>query len=145
MTATHAESATPPEKTRILTVDDDPDCLKLLGHILRVGGYDVSALRHPEGLPQALKTEKPALVITDIMMPGLTGGMVYKQIRSLAGPHMPVIVSSGTSLRLRVEDPLLAFCPKPVEMSTVLPLVADLLAAAERIRAAGAGADADLD
>ena len=144
MSESASSPAARPTGQRILTVDDDPDCLMLLGHILRLGGYEVSTLRHPEGLPRALETEKPALVITDIMMPGVTGAMVYQQIRSLAGPNMPVIVSSGTSLRLRVDDPLLAFCPKPVDMGKVLPLVTEMLDAAAA-RVGGPDADTDLD
>ena len=96
--------------------------------MLMSAGYEVSALRHPEKLAAALESEAPALVVTDIMMPGVTGEMVYRQIRATVGRLMPVIVSSGTKLRFRApHDPLLAFCPKPVVLPHLLALVERLL------------------
>ncbi|PKO19644.1 hypothetical protein CVU37_02865 [candidate division BRC1 bacterium HGW-BRC1-1] len=113
---------------RILALDDDADALRIIGLMLKSAGYEVSALRHPEKLAAALASESPALVVTDIMMPGVTGEMVYRQIRATVGRLMPIIVSSGTKLRFRApHDPLLAFCPKPVMMSQLLTTVNNLL------------------
>ena len=115
-------------RPRILALDDDPDSLRMLSLMLKSAGYEVSALRHPEKLAAALASEAPALVVTDLMMPGVSGEEVYRQIRATVGRLLPVIVSSGTKLQFQApHDPLLAFCPKPVILPKLLALVETLL------------------
>jgi len=65
---------------KILLVDDEPDIVEFLKYNLEQNGYDV-IVGH-DGL-QALKklSEKPELIILDIMMPHLNGYEVYNKIR----------------------------------------------------------------
>jgi len=64
------------EKTsqkRILVVDDEPSLIKLMETRLRASGYDVlTSVEAPEGLEKAM-TEKPDLIILDVMMPIVNG------------------------------------------------------------------------
>ncbi|HAM39263.1 MAG: hypothetical protein A2539_03200 [Elusimicrobia bacterium RIFOXYD2_FULL_34_15] len=60
-------------KKKILVVDDDVNTVKLLKVNLEKCGYDVvAAFNGKDGL-EKFKTEKPALIIADIMMPGMDG------------------------------------------------------------------------
>jgi len=79
--------------TRILLVDDDVRMLKLIAHKLRKEGYEIStADSSEEGLKMALDL-RPQLVITDWMMPGMTGIKLCETLReSEAGRKMYVLI-----------------------------------------------------
>ena len=66
---------------RILVVDDIPQNVKLLADLLTVKGYEVvTASNGEEGLAR-IKSEKPDLVLLDVMMPGISGYDVCRRIR----------------------------------------------------------------
>lgn len=122
---------------RILMFDDDRDCLTILSTFLKLGNHEPYPLLRAEQMVQAVEEVNPGLVITDLMMPGMTGGYVYHGIRAKFGPHLPIIVSSGSNLRLKLpDDPLLDYCPKPVDMGQLLETVNKLLKDADSRRAA---------
>lgn len=119
---------------RILTVDDDRDCLAILRGFLMAGNHEVFPLLRAERIIAETREVKPDLVITDLMMPGVTGGLVYQAIRKEIGPNLPIIVSSGSNLKLKLpDDPLLTYCPKPVEMDHLLQTVEEYLAKAAAV------------
>lgn len=114
---------------RIICLDDDRDCLAILSQMLKVADHDVFPLLRADRLSEAINEIHPDLIVTDLMMPGVSGGMVYHKIRTEFGPGMPILVSSGSSLRLKLpDDPLLDYCPKPVGMAVLHAKVNDLLA-----------------
>ena len=119
---------------KILVIDDDEECLDLICRMLRQGGYKTVALTSGNRVLQAVEQHDPALVLTDILMPGVTGGMVYDMIRAKVGPYLPVVVCSGTRLRFKERDPLRAFLLKPVGCETLLKMVGDLMGLAARLR-----------
>ncbi len=66
---------------KILIVDDDPDILDALTMILETQGYQVVTARDGiEGLAN-LKTEKPDLLILDLLMPKMDGFAVCKELQ----------------------------------------------------------------
>jgi two-component system NtrC family sensor kinase len=79
---------------KILLIDDEPDIVRVLGISLKADGYDViPALSGAEGL-EAFTREKPAIVITDIKMPGMDGIEVLEKIKDL-DPNTEVIIITG--------------------------------------------------
>ena len=60
-------------KKKILAVDDDPSVLVLLEKRLVASGYDVVTTTNGQDALQIAKRELPALIILDILMPGLDG------------------------------------------------------------------------
>ncbi len=67
---------------RVLVVDDDPTMLKLLSTVLtREGMSVVQAQDGVEGL-ELLHGERPDLVLTDVMMPGMDGFELVRRVRS---------------------------------------------------------------
>ena len=67
---------------RVLVVDDEPDIVALIVYHLAKAGYRVStAATGGDGL-DAARRERPALVILDLMLPGLSGYDVLEQLRA---------------------------------------------------------------
>lgn len=84
-------------KTKILLVDDEKDIVEFLQYNLLQEGFEViTAYNGMEALKKL--SEKPDLVILDIMMPQLNGYDVCKKIRSLPEfRHTPVIFLTAKS------------------------------------------------
>ena len=113
---------------RILILDDEKDCLLLLRIMLTHAGHEVFPLMRADNFLKELREVGPDLVITDIMMPGVTGGSVYSAIREEFSDKLPVIISSGTRMKLRLPvDPLLEYCPKPISETVLIETVDRLL------------------
>jgi two-component system phosphate regulon response regulator PhoB len=67
---------------RVLVVDDEPDIVALVAYHLAKSGYSVStATTGLDGLAAA-RRDKPALVILDLMLPGLSGLEVMEELRA---------------------------------------------------------------
>lgn len=85
---------------KILLVDDEPDILEFLSYNLKKEGYTVfTALNGKDGIAIA-KKEKPDLIVLDVMMPGMDGMEVCKELRKTEGVKNTVI----TFLTARNED-----------------------------------------
>jgi two-component system, OmpR family, response regulator VicR len=80
-------------KRKVLCVEDEPDMIELVRLILEREGFEVvGAVGGQEGL-EAVRREKPDLILLDLMMPDMDGWEVYRQVR--ADPKLkqtPVIV-----------------------------------------------------
>jgi two-component system phosphate regulon response regulator PhoB len=72
-------ASTPGE--RVLVVDDEPDIVALVVYHLAKAGYRVSsAAAGPDALAMA-RRERPALIVLDLMLPGMSGFEVLEQLR----------------------------------------------------------------
>lgn len=93
--------AASPSGQRILVIDDEPDIVALIVFHLAKGGYRVStASTGTDGL-DAARRENPALIILDLMLPGLSGYEILEQLRaSEATREVGVLM-----LTARVEEP----------------------------------------
>jgi two-component system, OmpR family, phosphate regulon response regulator PhoB len=79
MTSGHDDSAT---QERILVVDDEPDIVALVAYHLARAGYGVStASTGTEALAKAT-SELPALIVLDLMLPGMSGFEVLERLRA---------------------------------------------------------------
>ena len=90
---------------RILVVDDDPMVATTVQRVLRPEGYEVEvALGGAAALEQA-RVNRPDLVVLDLMMPGIDGLEVCRQLR--ADRNLPILMltaRSGTADRVRGLD-----------------------------------------
>lgn len=116
----------------ILVVEDEVAIAQVVRLLLEEEGYAVTlAANGHDGWAQ-LAAQRPDLVISDLMMPGLTGSELYDRIQSdpaLAG--VPVLIMSAAG------DPDLGkrgnyagFLPKPFDLQTLLRLVRQAIGAA---------------
>jgi two-component system KDP operon response regulator KdpE len=77
---------------RILVIDDEPQITRVLRASLSAQGYDVRTANEPEEGLLTFREWEPDLVITDLMMPGMSGVEVCRAIRSRG--RTPVLVLS---------------------------------------------------
>jgi DNA-binding NtrC family response regulator len=116
---------------RILVADDDPFSLEGLGLLLTVWGYDVETASDGRIALQKVWADQPGAVITDVVMPMMSGLELLVTLR-IEKPEMPVIVVTGQSsldtlVRAR-QGGAYAFLRKPVDASRLKSVLASALA-----------------
>lgn len=94
---------------KILAVDDESDVLLIVKTGLQSEGFDVvTATNGPDAL-QMVRQEKPDLVVLDVMMPGMDGFEVLREIKADdATCATPVIMLTGLSERQKIQEALVS-------------------------------------
>jgi two-component system KDP operon response regulator KdpE len=91
-------------RIRVLVVDDEPGILKALDIKLKLSGYEVLTATSGAEAIEIVRTEKPDLVLLDLVMPGVTGLEVLDSVRGFS--QVPVIIFTGhpmvTQLALKI-------------------------------------------
>lgn len=68
-------------KSKILVVDDEPDALEVLGFKLKEAGFTPILAKDGKRAIDAARTERPALIVLDLMLPEVDGLEVCKVLR----------------------------------------------------------------
>jgi CheY-like chemotaxis protein len=113
----------------VLVVDDEFDMLGTLRAILEGEGYRVEACANGRDALDRLKTVKPDLVLTDVMMPLVSGFEVVRQMRQTPGLEaVPVVMMSSVPPGVRREDyGWQAFLPKPFTLPILMRTIEGLI------------------
>lgn len=77
---------------RVLVVDDEMQITRVLRAALSAQGYDVRAANEPEEALRLVTEWMPDLIITDLMMPGMTGVELTRAVRTKS--DIPILVLS---------------------------------------------------
>lgn len=72
----------PASAVRVLIVDDEPDIVALVAYHLAKAGYRVSTAATGTDALAAARDEHPALIVLDLMLPGMSGFEVLEQLRA---------------------------------------------------------------
>ena len=88
-----AAEVTSSDQYRILAVDDEPQMLWLLRNILSDRGFKLIGTGNPDEVMRLLETDKPHLVLLDLMMPGTSGFELMGRIREVS--DVPIIFVSA--------------------------------------------------
>ena len=121
------------EKGYLLIVEDDPDILKLLDTTLTFRGYRVIKAQNGKDGLELVQKERPALIITDIMMPKLDGfGLVHRLRLNPETRDIPIIFITATYVTSEDKEFSLnigatRFIQKPIDLERFLGIVAELL------------------
>lgn len=116
---------------QILVVDDDELVSEYLGALLEAESYEVVVLNEPVAALKYFK-EHPddfGLIITDQVMPGLTGVEISKAILELR-PSIPILLITGYSEKITAENAksygLSGFFSKPINEDLFLNKISQL-------------------
>ena len=116
----------------VLLVDDERVLRELGKEILETHGYRVQAVGSGEDALSFIRDsdEAVALVILDVVMPGIDGGETYRRLRDV-DTKVPVLLSSGLSSEDAVEgilaDGATGFIPKPYGIGELTQAVSDAI------------------
>jgi DNA-binding response OmpR family regulator len=69
-------------KTKILIVEDDPHILLGLEEVLKSEGFEVAVCNRGDHAIEAVATQRPTMILLDVMLPGLSGFDICKQLRA---------------------------------------------------------------
>ena len=78
------------DKTRILLVDDDVNIARLVQLYLEKEGYEVETAQRGDDAVAAFTHDRPDLMLLDVMLPGMDGWQVLKEVRRTSA--MPIIM-----------------------------------------------------
>ena len=81
--------------TLIMVVDDDQDLAEMLGIVLNGAGYEVDLINHGDQALESFRANKPDLVLLDVMLPGIDGIEICRQIR--AESMVPIVMLTAKS------------------------------------------------
>jgi len=130
---------------KILIVDDDFDTLHMVGKMLERHGFQILAANNGEKALRLAQKELPDLIILDVMMPGMDGYDVTKQLRSMeTTAFIPIILFTA---KAQVDDKLEGFeagaddyLTKPTHPAELIARVKSILT---RPKSGLLGSDAD--
>src|SRR5207245_8999416 len=89
----------PQRHASALVVDDEDSVRKFVERVLQEAGYTTSEAAHgPEAIDLASKLERSDILLTDLMMPQLTGDELARRLR-LAHPSLKILSLTGFSDR----------------------------------------------
>jgi CheY-like chemotaxis protein len=117
----------------ILIVEDVPNVLELLEVTLKFKGYAVLTARNGEEALEVLQTQRPVLIITDILMPKMDGYAFVQKLRLNAETrNIPVVFLSATYVTPEDKQFALSlgaarFIEKPIDAEDFLLTVAELV------------------
>ena len=77
-------------KTKILLVDDDPNIRQLVNLYLKKEDYDVVLADRGDTALEKFKSDAPNLILLDLMLPGMDGWQVLREIRKTS--NVPIIM-----------------------------------------------------
>ncbi|MEM9213469.1 MAG: response regulator [Cyanobacteria bacterium P01_F01_bin.150] len=122
-----------PSESHILIVDDNPDLRGYVGSILQRAGYKISTARNgAEGL-RIVQDQMPNLILTDLMMPQMSGLEMIQHIRQMdqvkGTPIVLVTAKADEDTRIEgAEKGADAYLSKPFNHRELLAEVRNLLA-----------------
>jgi len=115
----------------VLVVDDEPALLDFSAEVLRETGLTVSTALHPREALRQIEAESVDAVVSDIMMPGMTGIEFLQALKAL-DPDLPVVLVTGrptleTAIEA-VEHGAVRYLAKPVTGDLLVAAVTKALA-----------------
>jgi DNA-binding response OmpR family regulator len=115
---------------RILIAEDDLPMRSLLRRVLSDEGYRVDTAADGRIAVEMVAKALPDLLITDLLMPGLTGWSVFARVRRQA-PRLPILVISGAETGVPLDATALpdhaVFLRKPIMIGQLLAAIEHLV------------------
>ncbi len=111
---------------KVLIIDDDEAICRMLVYGLSRRGIESDiATNGTDGL-YLFKNEHFDVVVTDMLMPGIQGNQVAREIRSSNSPNTPIIGISGTPWKFN-ESEFDVIIEKPFSIHLLVDTIEDLM------------------
>lgn len=94
-------------KKKILIIDDEPDILTLAVARLETSGYQVLKAVDSEEAIEIMKTERPDLILLDLLLPNMQGDELCKKLKSDPNfKDIPIVLFTASIVRVpaKVKD-----------------------------------------
>jgi putative two-component system response regulator len=117
----------------IMVLDDEPfNCLMVRKHLRDAGYKTIVTLSDASAALDAIRQQRPALLLLDIVMPQITGLEILRLLRSDSGTrHLPVLILTASTeaetRRSALELGATDFLAKPVDPLELVPRVRNAL------------------
>ncbi len=112
----------------VLVVDDDPDILDAICDILDAEGYRVSRARHGQEALEQVDSERPDVILLDLMMPVMDGVAFSQALRQRPTvSDVPIVVISADGNPQRAASVgAVGYLAKPFDIDALLAHVAGI-------------------
>jgi CheY-like chemotaxis protein len=122
-----------PKDKLVLLVDDDESLLDLMEHVVKAEGFRTDRAEDgPEAL-RKIQALNPDIIILDMMLPGMGGYEVLRQLQAAGCGDIPIIIVTGRAMDpagvdlIRQESNVKDFMEKPVRPAMVAATLHRLL------------------
>jgi len=127
-----SDGETPPDRNKLLLIDDQTEILENLKEYLELDGFKVTIATSGNNLLNRVMELKPDLIVCDVMMPGISGHEVLQVLRgSPVTSQIPFIFSSSSSELIKMTEALAMgandYLVKPFDPEELLMAIKSLL------------------
>ncbi len=108
----------------VLVVDDEPAIREVMADVFRDHGFGVALAWNGRSMLEILESDRPDLVILDMMMPDVDGPGAFRAMQ--ARPHLrgiPVVMMSAAQGPGGLENEIAGFLPKPFDLDHLMDIV----------------------
>lgn len=117
---------------KILIADDEPNILISLEYLMKREGFEVSVARDGQQAIDAIRAQRPHLVLLDVMMPRKTGFEVCQEVRAddaLKGTRILMLTAKGRETDLAKGQAMGAdaYVTKPFSTKDLVAKVREML------------------
>ncbi len=114
-------------RASLVLVDDEEGMCRALGKYLTMEEYEVAAFSDPAKAIEAIRAKPPDVVITDMMMPGLTGMDVLRAARKACEETSVIVMTGYGSIEGAIgamKEGAFDYVTKPLNMQALLEVIA---------------------
>ncbi len=127
-------------KVSVLIVDDHPGSLEFVSSALRTDGVDVLTAGNPEDALETIYSVRPQVILTDLVMPGMSGMELLERIVEFDPSIQVVLMTAHYSTESAVEAIRKGACDyldKPIKVGVLRERVGRLIEDARQMQRAG--------
>ncbi|MEZ4701178.1 MAG: sigma-54 dependent transcriptional regulator [Rhodothermales bacterium] len=117
-------------KKRIYIVDDEPKIGELFVNVLHRDGFEALAFVSPQAMLERVKSEAPDVILTDLVMPEMSGIEVINALKDREPPIPVIIMTAHSSIQSAVDAMRLGafhYLQKPVNLEEMRALIGKAL------------------
>jgi DNA-binding response OmpR family regulator len=108
-------------RPKVVIVEDDADILEVLVEMLEDGGFQPIPFRDARTALEYTMRRPPALIITDLVMAGMSGEQFIRSVRERCEARIPILVTSASSnMSALASLPIQGYVGKPFDFGELL-------------------------